>query len=177
MDEKTINSLRQAQARAKALRSAGTHSDDYIVDSVMAIPSLTQQAKDIFKQAKVQGVSTKAIDDVLALPVEYKVDVSPVSSEDVRNTLKRNLGETAGGSIANVSEFLGTDKIGRAAGSTLGAGDVNSLAREGKISEDQARNFRAGGSTTGELIGSAVLTAGSILAPGIGGAAAKTLGA
>jgi hypothetical protein len=177
MDEATTNSFRAAQARAKALRSTGTHDDNYIVDSVMALPNLSQKAKDILKQAKVQGISTKAVDDILSLPVETKVDVGPVTSEDVRGTLKKTLGNTIGGSIANASEFLGIDKAGRALGSTLGSGDVAQLAKEGKISEQDLNKFRLGGSTGAEVAGSAALTAGSILAPGLAGAATKTLGA
>lgn len=176
MDEKLIAGLRIAQARAQAMRSSGSHDDAYIVDSVMSIPTMPQQVKDILKQAKVQGVASKAIDDILQLPVASKPDVSPVTSEDTRNTLKRSLGDTVGGSIANVSEFLGIDKIGRAIGSTLGGGKVRELAAEGKITPEESKNFQQAGSTKLELLGSAAQTLGSVVAPGLTKAAAGAMG-
>lgn len=177
VDEKTLGGFRVAKWRAEALRSSGQHDDGYIVDSLMKMPQLSQSAKDILKQAKVQGVSTKAIDDILALPVEQKLEIAPVSSQDVRNSLERTLGKTAGGALASTSEFLGIDKIGRAIGSYLGSGELVKLKNEGKITQEQLTNFQQGGSTKRELLGSAAMTLGSVVAPGLAGTATKALGA
>lgn len=172
MDEKLTSALRIAQARATAMK-AGGHDDDYIVDSILSIPSIPDSLREGLKAAKAQKVSGQVLKEIAGIDTKVKPDVTPVSSEDVRGSLQRELGTTIGGSVANASEFLGIDKIGRALGSTRGSEEIGRLANEGKISQEEATRFRMGGSTAGELAGSALLTASNLVLPGVAGGAVR----
>jgi len=146
MDENTVNAFRAAQARATALRSVGK-KDDYIVDSLMNLPTLPPEAKKILKDAKVSGASAKAVSDILELPVKTGTSYNESDYETP-------------GLVGGAARFLGIEKAGRFIGSKLASFDpeyqknVRQATELGEITPETATQMSRGGVSNRELVGS-----------------------
>lgn len=177
MNPELTKAFRAAKARASALKSVG-RDDDYIADSLLKLPNMPQEAKDIIKNAKAEGKSSKIISDINEIPIA-DFDSPTTQKEDFE----------VDGKLGSVSRFLGMEKAGRRIGSTLANLDPQHRRNLESIGGQEAEIIRTGGVNNREFAGSLASTALNIGLPGakaltgasklgkVGQFASRTLGA